>query len=166
MNTYTNRDVLRVFPDLKTRTLISWSEKGLFTPLLAPDGPGSRRLYSVKNLLEIGIIRELVLYRFSLFAIKSILNKLSGRLASDDDDYDYLVICRRQYSPHVPESLGYVEEIIIDKRSTFNEQAGKLIFGEQKIEINEHEGRKQLPFVGSSILVSVLDIWNIVKARM
>lgn len=44
------------------RTLISWSERGLIEPLRDASGRGSARAYSYTNLIEIGIINELLQY--------------------------------------------------------------------------------------------------------
>jgi DNA-binding transcriptional MerR regulator len=60
MATWKHADVLKIFPDIKPRTLISWAEKGLITPEVLAKGSGTRREYTLNNLLEIGIIKELV----------------------------------------------------------------------------------------------------------
>jgi DNA-binding transcriptional MerR regulator len=70
---------MRVFPDINPRTLISWSEKGLFTPEVLADGSGTRRAYTVQNLVEIGIIHELVTRHTPHQLISLILYNFSNR---------------------------------------------------------------------------------------
>ncbi len=79
MKTYRHADILKIFPDLKTRTLISWSEKEFFRPYHNPHGTGTRREYSEVNLVQIGILRALLLNdnKYPSSLIKLILNSFS-----------------------------------------------------------------------------------------
>ena len=61
-NQFSHTDTLKIFPNVKVRTLISWSERGLIKPLQDASGRGSARAYSYTNLIEIGIINELLQY--------------------------------------------------------------------------------------------------------
>jgi hypothetical protein len=69
--TFCHADILNIFPWLKARTLISWTERGLIHPLLDAAGRGSSRVYSYTNLIEIGILNELLRYGipFSLIQV-------------------------------------------------------------------------------------------------
>lgn len=60
-NQYLHRDILKIFPWLKPRTLISWSERGLLKADFGEaSGRGSSRIFSYSNLIEIGILSELL----------------------------------------------------------------------------------------------------------
>ena len=70
---YLHRDILKVFPWIKPRTLISWSERGLVKPLGKAYGRGSARVYSYSNLVEIGIISELLSFGMPFTIIGNIM---------------------------------------------------------------------------------------------
>jgi DNA-binding transcriptional MerR regulator len=72
MKEFRHKDVIKIF-NLKTRTLISWSEKGLFQPLKKPSGPGNWRKYSYSNLIEIGFIEWLMANGMPLNKIKFLM---------------------------------------------------------------------------------------------
>jgi DNA-binding transcriptional MerR regulator len=56
---FLHRDVVKIFPWLKPRTLISWSERGLIkADFSEAAGRGSSRVFSYSNLIEIGILSE------------------------------------------------------------------------------------------------------------
>lgn len=74
---YRHSEVLKIYPSLRSRTLISWSEKKYFIPEVKPSGPGSRRQYSLKNLVEVGVIFELVKHRAQKGVILNVMNRLS-----------------------------------------------------------------------------------------
>jgi len=58
---YQHKDILKVFPDLSARSLVSWTEKGLLVPFHGDaKGRGTVRKYSFDNIVEAGIIRELM----------------------------------------------------------------------------------------------------------
>jgi DNA-binding transcriptional MerR regulator len=59
---YHHQDILRIFPDINPRTLISWVEKRIIKPLAEPETRGGKRVYSYQNLMEIAFVRELALY--------------------------------------------------------------------------------------------------------
>ena len=71
---FTHKDILAVFPSIRPRTLISWSEKGLINPLEKPINRGGKRVYSYENLIEVGFIRELLSWGVGLNRIRSIVN--------------------------------------------------------------------------------------------
>jgi DNA-binding transcriptional MerR regulator len=72
-NTFIHTDILKIFPRVKARTMISWSERGLIQPLQDASGRGSSRVYSYKNLIEIGIISQLLQYGISFSQILLIM---------------------------------------------------------------------------------------------
>lgn len=71
-DTFQHKDILRIFPDLSARSLVSWSEKGLLTPDYGEAmGRGTVRRYSFDNLIQAGVIRELFLLGFGFRDIKT-----------------------------------------------------------------------------------------------
>jgi len=58
---FTHKEIKKIFPWIKTRTLISWSERGLVVPeFVDAQGRGTKRLFSYDNLLEIAFADELL----------------------------------------------------------------------------------------------------------
>lgn len=58
---FTHKDVMKIYPWIKPRTLMSWVDAGIVTPDYAnANGRGSKRLYSLQNLIEIGAIAEML----------------------------------------------------------------------------------------------------------
>jgi DNA-binding transcriptional MerR regulator len=56
-----HRDLIQIFPSVKPRTIISWTERGLIEPEFEDaSGRGSARRYSYRNLMEITFISELL----------------------------------------------------------------------------------------------------------
>ena len=153
MNLYEHRNVLKIFPDLKTRTLISWSEKGLFKPEVEARGPGTRRGYSKKNLIQIGVIRELVSYGLRHAIIKVIMYSLEQIFSLDDTTLDYVIIVQKQLLPDG--QWGTVPSFAL--RSIFSKEAGRLVFD---------EGSKDFPPVGSATIISVNNIWGYIQRRL
>ena len=58
---YQHKDILEIFPDLSSRSLVSWTEKELLKPDYGDArGRGTVRKYSFDNIIQAGIIRELM----------------------------------------------------------------------------------------------------------
>lgn len=70
-----HQDILRIFPDIRPRTLISWGEKGLIKPLREAENRGGKRIYSYKNLVEIAFVRELFGYELPFKYVLSLMEK-------------------------------------------------------------------------------------------
>jgi len=146
---YEHWEVLKIFPTLKPRTLISWSEKGLLTPIEEAMGTGTRRRYSVRNLVEIGVIMELVSYKIPHLFISGIMQNLSKKRLTPETNFDVVVVCSR--SNHTMDDSGYIFAIHTGSRTEFSKEAAYLVFG-QKEEKQEH--------FTSAILLSLKDIWE------
>jgi DNA-binding transcriptional MerR regulator len=166
MNTkiYEHRDVLKVYPSLKPRTLISWSEKGLLTPVEKASGTGTRRRYSVRNLVEIGVILELVSYKIPHLFISGVMERLSRERLTPENNFDVVVVSSR--SNHTMDDSGYFFDIRIGSRTDFSKDAAYLIFGEKVVKKGSITTKTTIPQVTSSILVSLKDIWGYVKTKI
>lgn len=91
-----HKDVLSIYRQLNGRTLISWIEKGLFTPLYEPDNRGGKRCYSYQNLVEIGIIKELSLLGFPIKRIKLLLENVNIRKLINSESYNFFLLIHIQ----------------------------------------------------------------------
>ncbi len=90
-NEFYHQDILRIFPDIRPRTLISWGEKGLIKPLQEAENRGGKRIYSYKNLMEIAFARELFTYGLPFKYVLSLME--GGRSTAlkevfKDEKYD------------------------------------------------------------------------------
>jgi DNA-binding transcriptional MerR regulator len=75
---YTHGDILKMFPWLKPRTLISWSERGLIKADFGEaSGRGSSRVFSYSNLIEIVTIADLSKTGLPFSVIKKIIQSKS-----------------------------------------------------------------------------------------
>ena len=66
---------MAIFPEIKPISLIKWTERGLIKPVYEPRSSGGKRLYSYKNLIQIGLVNELTLYGMLTPWIKEYLTK-------------------------------------------------------------------------------------------
>ena len=99
---FVHKEVLKIFPWIKPRTLISWSERGLVkTKGGDAPGRGTRRRYSYQNVIEIGFVDELLQYGLPFHTIKRIIEAagLSQRLR--EKGFDTVFWARREI-PVVP----------------------------------------------------------------
>lgn len=96
---YQHKDIIRVFPDLSPRSLVSWAEK----EILIPDhhdanGRGTVRKYSFDNVVQAGIIRELMAFGLNFRDIKhTLIDYWKKRMI--ELKYDCVLIIQRQTFP-------------------------------------------------------------------
>jgi DNA-binding transcriptional MerR regulator len=103
-NQYLHRDVLKIFPWLKPRTLISWSERGLIKADFGEaSGRGSSRVFSYSNLIEIGILSELLQNGIPFAIIKLITESSHMKDIISKRSFDKIILFQRQLvSSNVP----------------------------------------------------------------
>jgi hypothetical protein len=162
MKLYTHKEVLRIFPNLKTRTLISWSEKGLMSPAIEADGTGSMRRYSFKNLIEIGVIRELIDYRFSHDVIRPIIECIDRLITPKINSCDFVLVFSKQCGVHYKDNTSFAN-VQVGSRSDFGKDAAKLVFRDDALIGGKFD---RVPYIGSAIVVSVADIWMYIKEQL
>jgi len=163
MELFNHKDVLRVYTDLKPRTLISWVDKGVLSPQVKASGTGTRNRYSVRNLVEIGVIRELTSYGMTHNYISSILKQLAEKKTlTEEDGYDVVVAVSRGYVSGYRRGMAYIPYVRFGSRSRFDREAATLVFGERQ----DGDILTIIPEVGSAIIVSLADIWEYIKARL
>lgn len=95
MKTLQHREVVDVFPGLTSRTLINWTEEGLFEPAIQAFGTGTRREYCLYNLIQIGIICELRRYGLRYEFICRCLQDAESRLLNSQN-FDLVMILREE----------------------------------------------------------------------
>jgi len=89
---FTHKDIVKIFPWLKPRTLISWSERGLIKPTFEDaSGRGSRRRYSYKNLLEISFANELLQYGIHFHTIRMLIGEFRNLIEHEDFNRVFVV---------------------------------------------------------------------------
>ncbi len=89
-----HKDILEVFSDLSPRSLVSWTEKGLLTPDHGDaTGRGTMRKYSFDNVLQAGVIRELM--KFGLTFREIILFDDHWKSEMKRFDYDCVLSFQR-----------------------------------------------------------------------
>ncbi len=94
---YQHKDVLRIFPWLKARTLISWSERGLIKPdFNEASGRGSARVFSFTNLIEIGTVSELLQNGIPFANINHIMNSATMIRIKKEKKFDRIFWFDRQ----------------------------------------------------------------------
>lgn len=92
--TYQHKDILRVYSDLSPRSLVSWTEKGLLTPDHGDaTGRGTMRKYSFDNVVQAGVIRELM--AFGLTFREIILVNDHWKSEMKKFDYDCVLFFQR-----------------------------------------------------------------------
>jgi len=73
---YQHKDIIKIFPDLSPRSLVSWAEKEILIPGVEDArGRGTVRRYSFENVVQAGIIRELMALGVTFRIIKNFLGK-------------------------------------------------------------------------------------------
>jgi DNA-binding transcriptional MerR regulator len=101
---YLHRDVVKIFPWLKARTLISWSERGLIVPEITDAaGRGSSRMYSYSNLIQIGMLAELLRFGIPFTQIREMMesDEMKNMLSTRNFDAVYW-LSRELVSAKVP----------------------------------------------------------------
>jgi DNA-binding transcriptional MerR regulator len=89
---FLHRDILNIFPWLKPRTLISWSERGLIKPDFSnAAGRGSSRVYSYANLIEIGIVSEFLGHGIPFSIIEGIMNGSAVTKMKEEKDFHVVI---------------------------------------------------------------------------
>lgn len=89
---FNHGDILRIYPWIKPRTLIYWSERGLIQPDFSDaSGRGSSRLYSYTNVIEIGIVSELLVNGIPFKRIKEIMTSSAIQEMKETKYFDIVI---------------------------------------------------------------------------
>ena len=159
MQRYSHSKVLRVFPDIDPSLLKSWLTLGLIAPDLKSKGIGIFKKYTTNNLIEIGVARELFAFGVKQAMAEPIIQSLREHL-KQSQDFDLLIIYRRQYVPIEGKDLGLVTEIITGKKSQFKHESAYMLF-------NQSKGSSAWgTLTSSALIISVADIWDYIMNRL
>jgi hypothetical protein len=89
--------ILKIFPWLKARTLISWSEHGLVKPEFGDaSGRGSSRVYSYRNLMQIGIVSEFLRVGVPFAIIREAMHSTEMQAVMTDGRFESVFWFRRE----------------------------------------------------------------------
>ena len=96
-DTYRHKDIMNVYPDLSGRSLVSWSEKGILN--LPPErdavGRGSVRRYTFDEVIQAGVIRELMGHGLTFRVIKNYFHQ-AWRDLIEQLNYNCVFILQRR----------------------------------------------------------------------
>jgi len=159
MKRYSHSKVLKIFPDIDPTLLKSWLTLGLIAPDLKSNGVGIFKKYTTDNLIEIGVARELFAFGVKQAMAEPIIQSLREHLRQSQD-FDLLIICRRQFVPTEKRDMGLVTEIIKAKKTRFKHESVYMLF-------NQAQGNSAGGGVTTSaLIISVADIWDYVMNRL
>ena len=159
MKRYSHSQVLKIFPDIDPSILKSWLTLGLIAPDLKTKGVGIFKKYTTDNLIEIGVARELFAFGVKQAMAEPVIQSLREHLRQSQD-FDLLIICRRQYVSTDNRDMGLVTEIIKAKKTRFKNESAYMLF-------NQSQGNSARGGLTSSALViSVADIWDYIMNRL
>lgn len=162
MRLFRYSDVSRVFPDIPARTLRYWTEAGLLNPEQKADGPGTRRQYSTRNMVEIGLISELVSYGMPHLFITGIMMALSKENLNESDGFDCVIVSNRLRLTANPLGVKMMLsnfDTWIGKMGDFKAKTTELIF-------NEKEGLSARTHTISSVIINLAEIWEYVRSKI
>jgi DNA-binding transcriptional MerR regulator len=159
-NEFTHSNILKIFPNVKARTMISWSERGLIQPLQDAAGRGSARIYSYTNIMEIGIIKELLQHGipFSHIVIAMRSDKMKNLLKSEMWDTIFWIsrgetLGLSKRMPVVSFGVTPIDEFLVT--------GGKMIMGVGTMTLTEEstgrvmEGPFPVTFKSSAVVINV-----------
>ena len=112
--------------------------------------------------MAIGVIRELIDYRFSHKVIRPIIESIDRHLKPKMNSHDFVVVFSKQCGVHYKDNIKFAD-VQVGSRSGFGKEAAKLVFGEDALAGGKFN---RTPYIGSAIVVSVADIWMYIKERL
>jgi DNA-binding transcriptional MerR regulator len=121
--TYTTRAICRNF-NISERQLIHWAERGLVSPLVDAEGIGTRRKYTAKNVLEIGVISTLW-GSVTVTTIKKALEWISV-YKDKPEEVEYMILTEEEVYPvrrghahritnRVVKDIGFAKQLALDE---------------------------------------------------
>lgn len=157
--TFNHSDILKVFPGIKARTLISWSERGLIRPLQKASGRGSSRVYSYTNLIEIAILNELLQYGIPFAHIMLVMRGKEMRGLLKDEQWDSIFWISREETLGLPR-LYPVMSYGVMPFNEFLDKGGRMIMAPKGMPITDKRSGKviktlPIDFCSSAIVINI-----------
>jgi hypothetical protein len=105
------------------------------------------------------VARELFAFGVKQAIAEPTIQSLREHLRQSQD-FDLLIICRRQYVPTESNSMGLVTEIIKGKKTRFGHESAYMLFGQSR------GNSAGCPLTSSALVISVADIWDYIMNRL
>lgn len=156
-NEFGHKEVRQIYPWTKDRTLISWSERGLIEPATGASGRGSARGYSYTNLIQIGIIDQLLQYGIPFAIIAAIMKGTSVKEMIEKKDFNRVIWSDRQivsFETQMDKGPAFVGTVECVKIDDFLADGGQLLFGNERGNVT------------SAVIVNVKSIKNFVDRQI
>lgn len=147
-HTFSHTNILKIFPTIKVRSMISWSERGLIKPLQDASGRGSSRIYSYKNLIQIGIISELLRYGLSFSNISGVMRHGGIEDILENEEWDTIF----WFAHGTPSGvLNIHNEFSYNSApiTLFKKRGGEMLLGQARMSNDSFE------FVPSALILNV-----------
>lgn len=96
---YSHKQIRQIFPWIKPRTLISWSERSLIKPNKDAFGRGTRRLYLYDNLLEIAFADELLQFGMHFGMIQMMIGEFQNEIKKKNYDFVFVIYQNKDLYP-------------------------------------------------------------------
>lgn len=168
-HTFTHTDILFIYPEVKARTLITWSERALIQPLQDAAGRGSSREYSYINLIEIGIISELYRYGLPFSTIKILMNNERMKRIFRDKTWDTVFWISNGVTGGATKLEPSVRFARVDD---FLKNGGAMTMGTGDYSLKEkssdmgRKGKTLTHFNASAIIINISALKNYVDSRL
>ncbi len=173
-STYQHKDIIKIFPDLSPRSLVSWAEKEILIPGVEDArGRGTVRRYSFDNVIQAGIIRELMALGVTFRIIKNFLGeKLRKRIKKLDYECVLLIQWKIFKADNVADEFKVVRhpDVIVISIKDFNDLKANDIFS--LIYIGEEGGTERVtpmdenPSIQSALTVNISRIHKYVVREL
>ena len=163
---FLHRDVRKIFPWIKPRTLMSWTERGLLTPTYGDAaGPGTSRRYAFQDLIEIAFINELLSYGMAFSNIKLYTSQDMYKEMIENQDWNMIFWIKRQRvtSKNLPMDKGpaFVDAAGLSTSSAFHYRAGELLFNFVRI-----DDTNSISSITSAFVVNFHSLYDFVSKRI
>jgi DNA-binding transcriptional MerR regulator len=161
-----HKDILEVFSDLSPRSLVSWTEKGLLTPDHGDaTGRGTMRKYSFDNVLQAGVIRELM--KFGLTFREIILFDDHWKSEMKRFNYDCVLFFQRAtFKSQIENVMPYRFDVRVVSRKKFDKYKATAIWETFVYDKNTDELTPRFVNVSltGALLINVTRIYQLVNA--
>ena len=163
---FLHRDVRKIFPWIKPRTLMSWTERGLLTPTFGDAaGPGTSRRYAFQDLIEIAFINELLSYGMAFSMIKLYTSQDKYKKIIENQNWDMIFWVKRQMATRgnlpMDKSPPFIEEAGFSAHSDFYNSAGQPLFNWVR-----RDDAHTTSVITSAFVVNFRSLWDFVSRRV
>jgi DNA-binding transcriptional MerR regulator len=150
---FLHRDLMKIFPTIKPRTIISWAERRLIEPdIRDASGRGSSRRYSYENLIEIAFISELASLELPFARIKHVVRSEKFREIVKKHKWDQVLCIAHDPS----QKERHEKKISVYSVADFLRDGGEYLLGH----FRDKGGRPISSVLTSSALIVNVDALN------